>query len=119
MFSRTERQFLELLVGGAATGRSAEESVSRRFPRAGYRRKLLWSIRRKATDGLEEWTLYAKAAKVEPRLRPDRHPPTSAEHPVFEDSIAALVRRIRGRAPPNGAPRGIALASDRSSEARP
>jgi hypothetical protein len=104
MFSRKERDFLELLERARHGDRSADEDLEAAFPSAAYRRKLLWGIRRKAALASDDWELYARVAEVESRVLP--RPPTGPKVPILvaEDPLVRVLRQARRalRRPPKG-----------------
>jgi hypothetical protein len=114
MFSRTERAYLRLLTEGPGTATGPR--VEAQFPNPAYRRKLLWGIRRKASHSLEDWQLYAEAARREPRILPLGPGHAAEPHPIFVDPLVTMLeslrrawaprsRKTRSVEPATGAPR--------------
>jgi hypothetical protein len=95
VFSRKEREFLKLLTEGSDNELSNE--LMAQFPNPGYRRRLLWTIRRKAAAAARDWALYSQAADRENRVLPA--PDRSEEPPVprYTEPLAALVERLSSR----------------------
>jgi hypothetical protein len=88
VFSRREREFLQLL--GEGPGTRATANLERQFPNPVYRRRLLWGIRKKASAATGDWALYARAAAHEDRVvrpRPVDGPPVV---PKYTEPLAAL-----------------------------
>jgi len=101
MFSPREREYLAFLV------RSSRERPAgpRGLFSPAYRRKLQWSIRRKASRAVADWELLAAAARAETKLIPRPAEPDRSEVPVHAEPIAAAVRYLhqkirRGRGGP-------------------
>ncbi|HTT72971.1 MAG TPA: hypothetical protein VMG99_02310 [Thermoplasmata archaeon] len=96
MFSRREREYLRRLAhpGVPAPTRDAD------LPSPVYRRKLRWSVRRKAGAALDDWELLAAASRVEPRLLSSA--PESDQVPVHAEPIAAAIQYVARhlRSPP-------------------
>ena len=108
MFSPRERDFLDRLVRSRTAGDRDAPDLERAFPNPIYRRKLLWGIRRKASQGAADWELYLRAARVDTRVLPGSRgpdPPPLATEPMVSlgRALRSLVRR--SRRPPTG-PRG-------------
>jgi len=95
VFSRTERTFLEHLARGPEE--SENRPLAAAFPNPVYRRKLLWGIRQKAGNSLEDWHLYVEAAQNEPRLLPRRGDGGADPVPVFADPLVTFVEEIRSK----------------------
>ncbi|MGI0129293.1 MAG: hypothetical protein ACREDE_03300 [Thermoplasmata archaeon] len=93
MFSRTERDFLTMIVRSADEGDAAQGALVTAFPNPTYRRKLLWGIRRKATKAASDWELYARAARVELKVLPGTL--TSATPPLRADPLVTALRGVR------------------------
>jgi hypothetical protein len=102
MFSRTEREFLELLASAPAA--SVEELVRGRFPNPVYRRKLFWGIRRKASAAAADWALYRRAAEREVRVRPAAPHDPLVPVPTVTEPFAALVKRLHPARRPRADP---------------
>jgi hypothetical protein len=95
VFSQRERTFLQAIVD-ASTDQSSTK-VEQEFPSAGYRRKLMWGIREKATRSMEDWRLYLAAVQRDSRLLP-RGPASETEpSPVFADPLVTILRDLRRR----------------------
>lgn len=94
-----EREYLRLL----ADPRKGSVATEARFPNPVYRRKLQWSVRRKAARAFEDWNLLARAAQREPRLVTVAEEPSESV-PLYSEPIARLIGRL-GRALRHG-PRG-------------
>lgn len=101
MFSRKEREYLQRVLEARPPSPSAAELGLA----PGYRRKLKWSIRRKASRALTDWQLYASALEADPKGLALRRPPEQASVPLTTDpfvtasrAVASALRRIsRGR----------------------
>ena len=102
MFSKREREFLGLLADAAANRDRGWAALLAAFPRAGYRRKLLWGLRRKVHAAAADWQLYSKAAPLRPTSGPRGAP--KAELPVFDDPLLSLFVRARRAAPRSARP---------------
>jgi len=88
MFSTREREYLRVVASGAA-GRASSSELS-----PGYRRKLQWSIRQKASRALSDWELYVAALEHEPRVlapHPADHAPAI---PVYTDPFITAARAV-------------------------
>jgi hypothetical protein len=98
MFSRAERAFLESI---ASEGRAADRPPGPVGISDGYRRKLIWGIRRKASRSYSDWALYTAAVRKEVRLLPLE---PVATPPVHVDPVATIFdefhRRLRRLARP-------------------
>ena len=90
MFSRAEREFLELLAEGPAG--VGERRLRERFPNPVYRRKLLWGIRREASAAAEDWALYTRATEREARVLPSSAGEDRASIPTVTEPFAALLK---------------------------
>jgi hypothetical protein len=95
MFSPAEREYLRLVSDGPSD--EASERLKAAFPNPAYRRKLMWGIRHKARRSLDDWQLYADAARDEERLLPRAAPADARNPPLYEDSIVVLLRALRQR----------------------
>ncbi len=92
MFSRTEREFLELI---AQAPRGAGDPVLEgRFPNPVYRRRLLWGIRRKASAAALDWELYARAAAQDDRVVAASDARPGSGIPLHSEPLAALFKRL-------------------------
>jgi len=92
VFSRAEREFLELLADSSPD--EVDARLKARFPNPVYRRRLRWGIRQKATAGASDWTLFARAARHDERVvrpLPSAEAPTI---PLHTEPFAALVKRL-------------------------
>ncbi len=87
MFSRKERDYLFTVVTATRAGTAMEPSLAARFPNRTYRRKLLWSIRRKAIRAAADWQLYTEAAGTEKRILPGGIVSSDRLRPVYSDPI--------------------------------
>jgi hypothetical protein len=106
VFSRREREYLQLVVRPASGGlRAPGEDFSPE-----YQRKLQWSIRRKASRALSDWALFAAASRSETKLLP--HSPATSNEGVLVHSepfaaaikyLAQKMRRPRDAPRPRGA----------------
>ncbi|HTT16108.1 MAG TPA: hypothetical protein VMH49_01950 [Thermoplasmata archaeon] len=106
MFSRREREFLHRLVRPGDPDGTVEA-----FPNPVYRRKLLWSIRRKTARAVADWELLAAALRNDPRL--GRVPEGTDAVPLFREPFAALLRSLGRRGRTEGRSAG---ASDQAPE---
>ncbi len=99
MFSRKERDFLALLVRADAESGSDRAELFAAFPNPSYRRKLMWGIRRKATEAAADLALYADAARVESKVLPVSTAPVYAVDPLVTviRTVQALLRTNRSR----------------------
>jgi hypothetical protein len=98
VFSRRERDYLRSVLGpGEAAGAWGDGSP----PSLGYRRKLRWSIRRKAERAAVDWELLAAAARKEKDLLSIAPPDRARAIPLYREPLAAafesLGRRLRRR----------------------
>lgn len=93
MFSRREREFLELVVRSETTTKVWEE----RFPNPAYRRRLRWGIRQKAARAASDWDLYLRAAQCDARVLVRSMEPRSGEIPVVTEPFARLMRALLPR----------------------
>ncbi len=102
MFSRRERDFLELIRDGDRA--SVDRRLEAAFPNPVYRRKLLWAIRRKADRSVADWQLLREAAQRDDRLfaAPDLR--TDTPPPVFADPVVTFLEKLGRRLPRRGAP---------------
>ena len=98
MFSPAERAYLESI----ATGDTDRLRVLGRAVTPGYRRKLQWSIRQKATRALSDWELYLSAVERDPRVASVEAGGASPSVPVYTDpfivaarAVASAIRRLR------------------------
>ena len=102
MFSRKEREFLEMLSRGQLDDPRATRALESAFPNPAYRRKLLWGIRRKVEGAMDDWRLVLDASRAEKKVWPEPSTPREDDVPLFADPLAAallgLERRRRGRA---------------------
>ena len=97
MFSRRERDFLELIRTGDRA--SADRRLEAAFPNPVYRHKLLWAIRRKADRSVADWDLLREAASRDIRLLITSDLPTASPPPVFADPLVTFLRRLGRRLP--------------------
>lgn len=93
MFSPKERDFLELIARCAVRGEEGQSALLAAFPNPTYRRKLLWGIRRKASDAVSDLQLYVLAASVESKVLPAPSPGQSV--PLAADPLVTLIRALR------------------------
>ena len=91
MFSRREREYLQRLADGLAD----RPDASGRPLSPGYRRKLLWSIRRKASRAISDWELYLSAVRREPRVLAPPPPEGGASIPLYTEPFVTLIRGMR------------------------
>jgi len=93
VFSRTERVFLKVLAESPTpSGGARLEQV---FPNPVYRRKLMWGIRQKAGESLEDWHLYTVAARRDSRLLPREAEGAEPSRPLFADPIVGMVESLK------------------------
>ena len=97
MFSRRERDFLELIRTGDRA--SVDRRLEAAFPNPVYRRKLLWAIRRKADRSVADWDLLREAAQRDARLLATSDLPTVTPPPVFADPIVTFLETLGRRLP--------------------
>ena len=117
MFSRKEREFLELVARCGPGGPVAYGALVRAFPNPAYRRKLVWGIRRKAANGAADWQLYARAAAVDSKVLPEPLP--SDAPPRAADPIVSVLRELRRRIAGPRRPVGPAERDDATAGIRP
>lgn len=89
MFSPREREYLRLVATGRAdTGNSLSP---------GYRRKLQWEIRRKATEAFSDWELYLLATELDPRLVSSYLVEGVPTVPLYTEPFVSAARAITTR----------------------
>lgn len=107
MFSTREREYLRRVADGLDDG-AAGSDIS-----AGYRRKLQWSIRRKASRALSDWELYVSALEHDPRVAAPYTAERGGAVPTYTDPfitaarvVSSSLRRLtrRNRRPPAAQP---------------
>ena len=107
MLSRAEREFLGAMLAAPVTGKLPRGHAPGPSPSPAYRRKLLWSIRRKLDRAARDWQLVRRAAEVESRVLPPARGPvprlgalpmtgTSVRVPVAEDPLLRWLRAVGG-----------------------
>ena len=90
MFSRREREYLRWVADRMRSEtRSGAPEVS-----PGYRRKLEWSIRRKASRAFSDWELYVSAAEHDPRVLAVQGPSGPGEVPLYADPFVVAMRAV-------------------------
>ena len=105
VFSRRERDYLRTLVEVRPGDRDAPSTLWT----PGYRRKLQWSIRRKAHSAIADLELLVAAAEREPRTITAQSASREAPPvPVYTDPFVTAIRavtsslaRLAHRSPPS------------------
>lgn len=97
MFSRKEREFLELLAREGPGATSEAPALVRAFPNPVYRRKLLWGIRKKVDAAMGDLELFADAAEADRKVLPDRVELPSGVPPLYADPLVLLLRRAKAK----------------------
>lgn len=93
MFSPRERDFLRSIIRTRSEGPLIGVTLEGAFPNPIYRRKLMWGIRRKAAQAAEDWELYLRAARLDPKVVPV--PSGSAAVPLATEPLVTLGRILR------------------------
>jgi hypothetical protein len=91
MFSRREREYLRLIADGLA---DRPDASGRRLSQ-GYRRKLHWAIRRKASRAISDWDLYLSAVQRDPRALVPSSVGGETAVPQFSEPFVTVLRGIR------------------------
>jgi hypothetical protein len=90
MFSRSEREYLLMVAQGVA----ARPDPPGRVMSPGYRRKLQWAIRRKASRALSDWELYLAAVERDPRMLAPHTPQGQPPIPLYSDPFVTALRAV-------------------------
>lgn len=90
MFSRRERDYLRSLASTDSPG----SAFGGNLPSPGYRRKLEWSIRRKAVRVAADVELLGAAVEREPRLVGLETGRVPNQLPLYREPFAVLVHSL-------------------------